>query len=136
MKKENNQHLTEVFIFDIVSEKLIKTGINGHLTMAQFDSSGNNLVLSLNDRTVSIASLNDFKPGKTIVSGWVHSCSPKTPFAVVFVPPDRNMSTEEFMPGINGSLMLTQQKAELETFTLRISRKLKAANNNLGKTID
>ena len=39
MKKENNQNLTEVFIFDIASKNLIKTGINGHLTMAQFDFS-------------------------------------------------------------------------------------------------
>ena len=111
MKKENNQHLTEVSIFEIASKKLIKTGIGGQLTMAQFDYSGNKLVLSPNERTISIASLDDFKPGKTIMSGWVHSCSPKTPFAAVFVPPNRNMSPEEFMR--------SEPKVELRLLNLR-----------------
>ena len=121
MKKENNQNLTEVFIFDIASKNLIKTGINGHLTMAQFDFSGNNLVLSPNEGTVSIASLDDFKSGKTIMSGWVHSCSPKTPFAAVFVPPSRPMSIESLPMSIEElrNLRNTMPKAEFKLLNLK-----------------
>lgn len=87
---------SEIKIFDIPSKKLINTGITGHFVMGQFDFSGNNLVLSLDNSFVTIASIKDFKPGKSIMSGWIHSCSPKTPYAAVFVPPSRNMSPEEF----------------------------------------
>ena len=120
MKKENNQNLTEAFIYDTIAKKLINTGINGHLTMAQFDSSGNNLVLSLNENNVATASLNDFKPGKVIMSGWVHSCSPKTPYAAIFVPPSRPVRIESRPMSIEELRNLRNEKPKAEFMLLNL----------------
>ena len=123
MKKENNQNLTDLFIFDIASKEKINIGINGHLTMGQFDYSGNNLVLSLNENNIAIASLDDFRPGKLIMSGWVHSCSPKTPYAAVFVPPSRPISTENRQMSIEELRNLIKERPKAEFKLLNLETK-------------
>jgi hypothetical protein len=75
-------------IYDIPSESITATNITGNSTMAQFDSTGQHLVVSQHNSYVVLASVNDFSIGKRLESGWVHSCSPYSPFTAVFQQPN------------------------------------------------
>ncbi len=81
---------SEIKIFDLQSQKLINTGITGQFVMGQFDYTDKKLVLTINNSLTKIADINDFKPGESIASGWIHSCSPMTPYAVIFIGPRQN----------------------------------------------
>lgn len=56
--------------------------------MGQFDCTGKRLLVSKNNSYVAFASMDNPTLGKPVASGWVHSCSPYSPYATVFVPPN------------------------------------------------
>lgn len=89
--KSQSPRVTEVVIFDIPSKKLTKTGITGNSAMAQFDSTGERLVVSIDNSRVYLASLKDFTLGAQISSGWVHSCSPYSPYTAIYLPPENQV---------------------------------------------
>ncbi len=88
MKQHPNPTVTEVVIYNIPSSKLTATNITGNEAMAQFDCTGKRLLVSRHNSYVAMASLDDYSIGKPLESGWVHSCSPYSPYATVFQPPD------------------------------------------------
>ncbi len=88
MKQYPNPTVTEVVIYDIPSNKLTTTNITGHSTMAQFDSTGEKLVVSQHNSYVAVASIDDYSISKPLESGWVHSCNPYSPFSAVFQQPN------------------------------------------------
>ncbi len=100
---------SEIKIFDIPSQTLISTGITGQFVMGQFDYTDKQLVISINDSLVKITDINDFKPGESISSGWIHSCSPKSPYAVIFVRPRSSSGG----PGLELLNLKTNTKTEL-----------------------
>ena len=95
INREQNSTITKIVFFDITSKTLTNTGIKSNSSMAQYDFTGNRLVIS-NNNVVFLTSLNDFNPGKAVMSGWVHSCSPQSPFAAIFVPPNPSRNQTEF----------------------------------------
>ena len=85
-KSGADEKSNELVIYDIPAGKLSPTGIAGPATQAQFDNTGKRLVASQRDEAVSLVSLDQPALGNPIAKGWVHSCSPFSPHAVVFVP--------------------------------------------------
>jgi len=75
---------SEIMLLDIPSKRLTATGIKGPSVMAQFDSSAKQLVVRHSGERVCLAPLDRLTLGDTILSGWVHSCSPYSPYAAVF----------------------------------------------------
>jgi hypothetical protein len=88
LKQYPNPTVTEVVIYNIPSNKLTATNITGNAAMAQFDRTGKRLLVSQHNSYIAMASLDDYSIGKPLESGWVHSCSPYSPYATVFQPPD------------------------------------------------
>ena len=86
----------ELVIYDIPSGKLTPTGIVGPATQGQFDNTGKRLLVSQQDSAVSLVSLDKPVLGKPITSGWVHSCSPFSPYATIFVPSSAQQETIAF----------------------------------------
>jgi hypothetical protein len=78
----------ELVIYDIPSGKLTPTGLAGPALQGQFDNTGQRLLVGQQNNTVSLVSLDKPVLGKSITEGWVHSCSPFSPYAAIFVPLD------------------------------------------------
>lgn len=98
---------SEIMLLDIPSKTLTATGIKDPSVMAQFDSSGKQLVVRSSGARVCLAPLDRLTLGDPILSGWVHSCSPYSPYAAIFTM-DRqrrqtglsilNLQTKEALP--------------------------------------
>jgi hypothetical protein len=81
-----SQMSDELVIYDIASGKLAPSGIAGPATQGQFDNTGKRLLVSQRDEAVSLVSLDKPTLGNPIAKGWVHSCSPSSPYATILVP--------------------------------------------------
>lgn len=88
MKQYPNPTVTEIVVYDIASKTLTRTNITGNSSMAQFDSTGKFLVVSQHNSYVALASIEDFSIEKPLQSGWVHSCSPHSPYIAIFQQPN------------------------------------------------
>ena len=90
LKDYPSKSMAEIVIYDIARNALTKTNIAGRSTMAQFSSTGEHLVVSQHNSYVALATLDDFALGQPLESGWVHSCSPRSPIAAIFQQPNRS----------------------------------------------